>query len=214
MGDNRVMVTRESVRCSRCDAELSEKDRFCPDCGTPVKAPGAVVTLGPRYAAFLVDVTAILGLWFLSSFVVRPLVRLVGAPEPELSVNNFTGVLSAVMAIVLIPLIAFLFHAFYFRRGDSPGMRVVGIKVVTTDGKRPGWGKAILRSFVFWGPLLTMMLAQGIGGLGGPRGLATSLGGLGAASIAIIWVWAVAGALSRSRRGLHDRLSGTQLVRS
>lgn len=212
------MATKQSTRpelaCSKCAAPISSKARFCAECGTPVKVSGAPVTFGPRYAAFLVDVTAIIGVWFLTSFVVRPFIRLIGPPEPELNVENFTGVLSAVIAIVLIPLVAFVFHAAYFRRGASPGMRSVGIKVEDLDGSAPGWGRAALRSLVLWGPFLLMMAAQGVGGLGGPRDLAVVMGGVGAASLTIVWPGGIVTALSRSRRGLHDRLSGTRVVRA
>jgi uncharacterized RDD family membrane protein YckC len=53
---------------------------------------------------------------------------------------------------VLISILALLYFPFFWARGgQTPGMRVAGIRVVNDrDGSRIGWGTAILRLIGYW----------------------------------------------------------------
>ena len=66
----------------------------------------------------------------------------------------------------------------------TPGSRVVGTKVIDETGGRPGPGKLLLRNTM----KLVSFLCLGLGG-----------------------IWA---AFDGERRAVHDRLSGTYVVRS
>lgn len=91
------------------------------------------------------------------------------------------------LAIVTISLVGFLlagtlFVAFWSLVGQTPGMRFLGIRLDVDGSREIGFGRAVKRLFAI--PLAVL-----------PAGLG------------ILWIL-----LSPRRRGLHDRLAGTEVV--
>jgi uncharacterized RDD family membrane protein YckC len=75
-----------------------------------------------------------------------------------------------------------LFFGLFWTRGQTLGMRAWRLRIVTVDGRGPGWGQA-----------LTRFVAAGV-----------SLAALGAG---FLWVL-----VDRDRLAWHDRWSGTRLI--
>lgn len=85
----------------------------------------------------------------------------------------FRGYLLAVSA---------LFFCTFWRRGETLGMRAWKLRMVTADGRQPGWGRALLR----FAAAILSWAALGLG---------------------FLWVL-----VDREKFAWHDRLSGTRLV--
>jgi uncharacterized RDD family membrane protein YckC len=73
---------------------------------------------------------------------------------------------------------------FWTAKGATPGKMVVGIEIVTVNEERIGFGKAFLRYIGYWVSTITL-------------------------SIGYLMI-----AFSRQKRGLHDHIAGTIVVRS
>ena len=98
----------------------------------------------------------------------------------ELAVDGgAAGVASLLMAFVVAFLYFFIFHA---TRGQTPGQRLLGMRVVDGWGERPSVPRALWRTAACWVSLLG--------------------GGLG-------FLWA---AFDREKRALHDWLAGTYVI--
>ena len=86
--------------------------------------------------------------------------------------------------LALVALAMLFFCAFWTRGGQTLGMQAWRIRVVCHDGRPLGWPRAALR---FWAAVLALL----------PLGLG-------------LW-W---GLSDPQRRGWHDRLTGTRVVRA
>lgn len=197
-----------SGTCSSCGAVRQRGSKFCAECGHAFRVAGSRSTFGPRYAALLVDLSAMLGLWFL--------IQLFSRPISGLLVTSYAGVKldpGTLISIVLVPLIAFLYFAVGDRKGQTVGQRSVGIRLQRVSGEPPGLGASTLRSAVMWGPLMLILFGELVGGLGND-GLGRGLVTVGAPLFAIVWVANLVMALTpRFRRGLQDLAAGTEMVR-
>lgn len=74
------------------------------------------------------------------------------------------------------------------RFGATPGKKIVGIRVVATSGERPGPRRSLLRSVAVFGPYMVFPLLM---------------------FVPLAWI-----AFEPHRRGLHDLLAGTVVVRA
>lgn len=174
-----------ALQCGRCGSPVSEADQYCLHCGRALlrRAPiierievrGHLETprgtfgrapLAPRLSAHLVDITLTLTLGFVIWVVYFADYRR-GYNVP-LEVATVTAVLGAIMGCNAA--------------GWSPGKRAVGIRIVTSDGRRPGFGRGLLRLF----------------------GAVTGLLPLGLGHLSAAW--------HPEARAWHDRLSGTHAV--
>lgn len=102
---------------------------------------------------------------------------------------------AAVLAAIFVPLgalafvagIAFLFLYFPFfwvRSGQTPGMRLMGIKVVRDrDGGPIGWGSAFLRLIGYWVSAIVFYLG-------------------------FIWIF-----IDKRKRGWYDLIAGTVVIK-
>jgi uncharacterized RDD family membrane protein YckC len=102
---------------------------------------------------------------------------------------------SGILAVIFVPLgalafvagIAFLFLYFPFfwvRSGQTPGMRLTGIKVVRDkDGGPIGWGSAFLRLIGYWISALVFY-------------------------IGFIWIF-----IDKRKRGWYDLMAGTCVIK-
>jgi uncharacterized RDD family membrane protein YckC len=98
-----------------------------------------------------------------------------------------TGGLTAVLTTTLLALIfAFLYFPWFWARGgQTPGMRMTGIRVVSdADGARIGWGKAFLRLIGWWISSIVIY-------------------------IGFIWVF-----IDGRRRGWFDLIAGTVVIKA
>ena len=91
------------------------------------------------------------------------------------------------------------FGGFWWWRGQTPGKMVIGAKVVRTDGRPIGVGRAFLRYLLYLVPIY------------GPIPLLASLI-TGWFTFILPIVGLVAIALSRQKRGIHDLIAGTCVV--
>lgn len=203
------------TRCPACGAAHEPAARFCPECGRALRLPGTRATFGPRYAAFLVDLTVVLAVWIVSSFLAQPLSSLF-ARETGLRVAGFQApeTVGTVIQVLLLPIVALLYFAISEgRNGRTVGKRVVGLRVRKLGGSLPGFGRALLRAAVVWGPLVMLIGGQMASGL--ERSAASvALVRAGAVLFPLVWVGNVLLAiLWRERRGIHDLAAGTEDVR-
>ena len=138
----------------------------------------AVLIDGVLLLAFTVGVTLVVGLLL---HVPLPSWQELG---PDLLV---AGILDrnpmAVGAVGLFLGMAGLYELYFAGiAGQTPGMRFLGIRVISQRGMAPGPGRGLLR-------LLALIPSVGPAGLG--------------------WLWAI---FDRERRALHDHLAGTYVI--
>ncbi len=105
----------------------------------PGPAPGVdFADPGSRLVAYIVDV--IVNMVVIVALFIVTIVAVVVAPI--LSVLPILG-------IVIVPLVYFPYY--WQRSGQTPGMKMTGIKVVRdSDGGPVSWGSAILRLIGYW----------------------------------------------------------------
>ncbi|HEY7954625.1 MAG TPA: RDD family protein [Polyangia bacterium] len=113
----------------------------------------------------------------------QPLPRL-GQLGPDYLVDvAVNGDALALVGLVLLAVLAFLyFFIFQALSGQTPGKRLVGVRVIDAFGDRPSLGRALLRTAAY----LPSALLLGIG---------------------FLWV-----GFDPEKRGLHDRLADTYVV--
>ncbi|AXU15146.1 RDD family protein [Streptomyces clavuligerus] len=93
--------------------------------GLPEAGPGSMAPLGRRFGALFID----WGLCFLISY------GLLARGEPSQTVSNWALGVFLVLHILTVGTVGF-----------TPGKRLLGIWVVSADGGRLGFGRAVLRS--------------------------------------------------------------------
>ena len=95
-----------------------------------------------------------------------------------------SGIALVIVGFLLVTVIGLLYFPFFWARGgQTPGMKVAGIRVVNDrDGSRIGWGPAILRLIGYW-----------------VSGAVFYLG--------FIWIL-----IDGRRRGWHDLIAGTCVI--
>jgi uncharacterized RDD family membrane protein YckC len=147
---------------------------------------------GARLGAYILD--SILLTVFVTAFVIVLAVVLFGTLDWSVDANGdlmFGDTAAAAGSILvfaagsaLISLLALLYFPFSWARGgQTPGMRVAGIRVVRDrDGGRVGWGAAILRLIGWW---------------------------VSAAVLYIGFAWIL---IDARRRGWHDLIAGTCVI--
>jgi uncharacterized RDD family membrane protein YckC len=106
------------------------------DVSLPIAGPGS------RSYAFIIDwhIRVLIALaWFVAgAFLVSGSLRLPASGQPRASV-----------AVFLVPFVIYLFYhpvLELLMRGQSPGKRMAGVRVVTVDGGTPGIGAVLIRN--------------------------------------------------------------------
>jgi uncharacterized RDD family membrane protein YckC len=128
---------------------------------------------GSRLVAYIIDVVinagAVIALFVLAAFAaILGLAILVVIP---------------VIAVFVIPLVYFPY--FWQASGQTPGMRMMGIKVVRdSDGGPVTWGSAILRYLGYWINQIVFY-------------------------IGFIWIF-----IDKRQRGWHDLIAGTVVIKA
>jgi uncharacterized RDD family membrane protein YckC len=170
-----------------------------PTWQTPVEPAGPAPGVqfaghGARLGAYILD--GILLSVFVTAFVLVLMLVLFGSldwtvdPNGDVVFGDTAAAAGSILLFVagsmLISLLALLYFPFFWARGgQTPGMRVAGIRVVKDrDGSRIGWGTAILRLIGWW---------------------------VSAAVFYIGFVWIL---IDSRRRGWHDLIAGTCVISS
>jgi uncharacterized RDD family membrane protein YckC len=193
------------MQCPRCHAPVESGASTCPACEAEIPAPPpaggeggpAPEVLHFRVAGFferalagVVDGLIILPLFALLAWA-GSVVTGVHIPRArEITFDLIVGLLiekngPVIFWVVLLVLLAFLYcFIFIAARGQTPGKRLMGVRVVTWYGEPPTLMRSLLRTF---GYLL---------------------------SAALLWLGFIWIGFDREKRGLHDWIAGTYVVRS
>jgi uncharacterized RDD family membrane protein YckC len=135
---------------------------------------------GERLVAYIVDIV-ITGIVILVVAVLGGL-AVAGGAASENNILTGTGIVVLVLALLIIPLAYFPY--FWARDGQTPGMRMLGLRVVRdVDGGPISGGQAILRLIGYW-----------------VSGAVFYIG--------YIWIF-----IDKRRRGWHDLIAGTVVVK-
>jgi uncharacterized RDD family membrane protein YckC len=156
-----------TIRCARCGTRVSQEAPHCVECGADPRTGVASYRRGEmdrvrvcqgvwsRAQAFVVDAVILLAVWLLFSLVWY--LALVG-------VGSFADITRApsarplwIIAAVGFPLYFWLTQAVW---GRTLGMRLFGLRVVTTRGARPGVLATFLRTLLMavdWVPVLFVL---------------------------------------------------------
>lgn len=168
-----------------------------PSWQTPVESSGPAPGVqfaghGARLGAYILD--AILLSVFVTAFVIVLMVILFGTIEWSIDANGdvvFGDTAAAagsfllfIAGSLLISVLSLLYFPFFWARGgQTPGMRVAGIRVVNDrDGSRIGWGAALLRLVGYWVSAFVFY-------------------------IGFVWIL-----VDARRRGWHDLIAGTCVI--
>ena len=139
----------------------------------PGPAPGvAFASPGSRLVAYIVDVIVTIAVSIVLGIVGVALVFVL----PILSIIPFLAIF----------IVSFVYFPYYWQRsGQTPGMRMMNIKVVRdSDGGPLTWGSAILRLIGYW-----------------VSGFVFYIG--------YIWIF-----IDKRKRGWHDLIAGTVVIES
>lgn len=165
--------------------------------GTPVEVPGEAV--GPQYRGAWIRLVALIVDLIVLTVISYILARASGV---QILKNTASGTVitqpSSWEQWLFFVIIFFYFVGLWTWRGQTPGKWLLGAKIVKTDGRPIGIGRALLRLIVYVLYLLVWALL-------GTRIIVLFLIGI----IAFIVV-----ALSKKKRGIHDLIAGTVVINS
>ncbi len=187
-------LRHRSMPCPHCDSELSlalseQSHPECPRCELPL-SPVRVAGFWRRSAAALIDL-AILALtagplaWGLHRLL-DPAPLAPGAHGLDLLLSVGATDLDTLLlrAGPLLVLASIYFGLTTLLRGQTVGQRVLAIQVIDRYGRRPHPARILVRAL-------------------------TQVAGTSAGALGLLWI-----AIDDQKRGLHDLLAGTYVVRS
>lgn len=176
------------MRCPKCGYTTFEFET-CPQCASSLDAGGAIdlrflpkAGFWIRVAAFMIDNIIIFFSTAFLAFTAGLATGLGGLTRnaPMEEVEQLATIFGFFIGIFFGP---FYFTLFTGWDGQTPGKRILGLKVIRITGEPVGYGKALLR---YAGYYLSFLLV-----------------GLGFVMIAV----------DRNKRGLHDLIAGTCVVK-
>jgi uncharacterized RDD family membrane protein YckC len=203
-----------AMQCPRCTASVDPGVAVCPDCGAALPAPDApadgtagvegavgrgrppevvhfrVAGFFERALAGLVDGIIVLPLFLLLAWAGSAVTGIRIPPARELNLDLIVGLLvekngPIIFWSVLLVILTFLYcFIFVGTRGQTPGKRLVGVRVVTWYGEPPTLARALVRTCGYL------------------------------VSAALLWLGFIWIGFDREKRGLHDWIAGTYVVRS
>ncbi len=196
------------MNCPSCNAENPEGARFCSECGTSMtpaqeaEAPGQEPTYIPPSDAMAPEQVSLYQSMDFAGFGPRLLAMVVDI---------------VLITIMLIPLLFILvsldlqineiiaYPAYFIfltvKKGQTFGKMLVGLKVVSYTGERPRLRQVVIRELYRFGLLLLAPVLAVI-----PL--------IAWLIIAVLIMGHVSVAFDPLKRGWHDRLSGTLVVRA
>ncbi|HEY6788987.1 MAG TPA: RDD family protein [Trebonia sp.] len=103
--------------------------------GLPQEGPGSVAPMGRRLLALIID-------WLLCELIVSAVTRhsLIGVSDHAYTATQDWTLLVCALEICLLTAVS----------GLTVGKRMLGIRVIRTDGRRPGLGWAALRTLLLF----------------------------------------------------------------
>lgn len=108
-----------------------------------------VASLPKRVAAWLIDVTIITMYYYLVLAMVFPML------------NMDEGISTASeLLFTILPVIIYQLAFEIFMNGQTPGKRLVGIKVISMEGSAPGWSQFIIRWMLCLGNIFLYLLPK------------------------------------------------------
>ena len=114
-------------------------------------------TLLGQYAGFVTRLIAFAIDWLIVGIIISAVVILAEFVTSAFGVNDWfgTGDLTGTIVTTLVVVTAVLIYLFYdllfwMLAGQTPGKRLLGVRIVRTDGKRLRWGNAIRRKVSYW----------------------------------------------------------------
>jgi uncharacterized RDD family membrane protein YckC len=205
-----------SKRCDRCGTANDASARFCHQCGwdlasTPLVSSAQLGIAGfwVRLGAYLLDVI-LLGI-VVAIGVGAAAIAGVITQGNQLWVNVAAQVGTIVYFTVAVGM-----------RGASAGKWVLGLRIVRADGSRV----SVMRSFFRYAVLTLVFLPSGLGVILAPSAGSFASGqalfskgftGMSAAllfiGLLIVLVFVIWLAVRQDKRGWHDLLAGTRVVR-
>ncbi|HVF12486.1 MAG TPA: RDD family protein [Actinomycetota bacterium] len=207
-------AAKAATPCVSCGAKLRVDAKFCDKCGTSVRTSGSPAPFGARYAAFLVDLTVVMMIWFIASIVLQPFIRML--PESSsrgVEIGAFTATVGSIIGIIMLPVVAIVYIGLADAWSRTIGKRIVGIRVQRRDMRSAGLIRSLARALVLWGPILLMVLGN-LFDLYGSRSVGLTIVRIGAPLALIAWpATLIMVAASKRRRGLDDVIAGTETVR-
>jgi len=167
-----------------------------------------------RTAAALIDLAVVLPALFLVRLILQALapadIPPLSDPGITIAIERYLEGSPAFIAWVLLSAgIALLYHTlFWGLNGRTLGLRAMGARVVDVYGDTPSLARAALRSFGF--VLGALVLVWAVVRVMSPEH--TMVAPFAATVLALLgWLWA---GIDRDKRGLHDWLAGTYVVRT
>lgn len=185
---------RASAFCTECGSSLPPGARFCIACGTPTTGAGVLEVAGRSYVlanpwrrlvGLIID-GLIIGIPTMY-IVFAAVAHAFSAPECELDVGaciREDRALSSFWFLLGTNALSLGYRFVWDSLGTSPGRWVMGVKIVTLEGRAPGWWRGAKRAAV---AEFASGKALGIG-----------------------YLWAFG---DRQRRTWHDYAAGTWVVR-
>lgn len=144
----------DTIRCARCGTHVSPQAPYCTECSADPRTGEATMKRGeldrarvcqgvwPRAQAVVVDGLLLFVVWLLVALAWY--LALVGAGSfSEVTPESPTAQPLWILAVVAVPLYFWLTQAIW---GRTLGMRVFGLRVVTTSGRRPGIVATLVRT--------------------------------------------------------------------
>ncbi len=142
---------------------------------------------GDRLLAYLVDGVIVFAIAavLLIAIGVQFLEWATGASAGAIVEVSAGALVATLLLVMLVVLLIFLYFPFFWARGgQTPGMRLFGLRVVADrDGGRIGWGTALLRTLGLYASSAVLYLG---------------------------FVWIL---VDKRRRGFHDLIAGTIVVK-
>ncbi|MGC9514677.1 RDD family protein [Methanocrinis sp.] len=142
------------------------------------KADLDLAGVGQRLASYLVDVVVL-------SVIYIALIFLSGVQIEEEAIAGGDFSMTFIAVYILMAAIAIGYYTYFFGKGQTPGMKLVEVKLIRTDGVEPvGYKKGFFR----W---IGMEIS----------GMVLFLG----------YVWIL---IDKKRQGWHDKIAGTYVVKA
>ncbi|MGA2185891.1 MAG: RDD family protein [Bryobacteraceae bacterium] len=213
------VVAASPVAVAPAPEQPQQQVRFCNQCGKPFApadllqigntmvcaackdvmmqrlregaVPGGLAFQGRQFAGFWIRFVAVL----IDGIILGVVGAIINIPfnlmmagmgtmtDPMAIFGSFMGIFSIMM--VLNMAIAMAYESwFVVNKGATPGKLVLSLEVIRADGTRPGWGLAIGRYFA---KILS--------------------------SWPTIWIGYIMAGIDDEKRGLHDRICDTRVIR-
>lgn len=133
-GANKNILKEEVMECPSCKKEITAESFFCTWCSAfvPFPSKGQKPNLFARWFALAIDPLIAIILYLIG-------IGVFGA------ISKSLGVLAA----VVLPFVYMVWFFKLFKRGQTPGKKLLGLQVVNYQtGDIPGFGKMFLREIV------------------------------------------------------------------